>query len=69
MSPERSPNVVSVVIEIDRAEQARRGRLGAAARNARHDASKLAARAMATRLAKLTPDEHHAYFADLGRRS
>jgi hypothetical protein len=64
-----SPDTVTVILTVDLDEMSRRGRLGAAARAERHDCSELSRRAMATRLAKMTPAERRRYFVDLAQRS
>jgi hypothetical protein len=69
MSGERSSNTVAVVIELDRDEMARRGKLGAAALHARYDAVELARKGRQTFLSRLSDEERREHFSALGRKS
>lgn len=65
-----SPNTLDVVIRLDRAEMARRGRLGGIATHARHDSEQITRSARSAFLAKFSSDqERREYFAALARRS
>ncbi len=62
--------MVSVVLEFDREEMARRGRLGAAVTHARHDSEQITRAARSAFLSRFSnDDERRAYFADLAQRS
>jgi hypothetical protein len=65
-----SERTIRVVLELDRDEMARRGRLGGFATHARHDSEQITRSARSAFLARFSSDqERRAYFADLGRRS
>lgn len=69
MPGENSSATITAVLQIDRAEMRRRGRLGGVARATRHDCSELSRRAAASYLSTLTPEQRREHFAAMGRKS
>ncbi len=63
-------DTLEIVIFVDRAEMARRGRLGGIATHSRHDSEQITRSARSTFLSRFSnDDERRVYFADLARRS